>query len=91
MNRNSRYGFSKKTGIDRPQRIHWKRVLLVGMVVILLIGLMGCSMDDLLTPFTGDIPFEPESTAPSEMGSVDDTPTVPEFDGPLGDVDFAPL
>ena len=91
MNRNSRYRHVKETGTGRSRAALWKRMALTLTMVALVIGLLGCSLDDLLTPFSGDIPFEQEPTKSSDMGAVDNTPTVPNVDRPLDDTDFHPL
>lgn len=71
--------------------ILWKRAALAVITLALLLGSAGCALDDLMTPFAGDIPFEQETTAPSEIGAVDNTPTVPEDDSSFGDIDFRPF
>jgi hypothetical protein len=40
-------------------------------------------LDDLLAPFAGDVPFEQDVTMPSEMGAVDNVPTVPDDDSAM--------
>lgn len=55
----------------------------------MVLGTTGCALDDLLAPFAGDIPFEQDETKPSEMGAVDNIPTVPEDDSAMDT--FRPL
>ena len=46
-----------------------QRALIAGVLVI---GLMGCSVDDIFSNFNvGDVPFEEEHTSPTDMGVVD--------------------
>ena len=59
------------------------------ILLALVIGSTGCALDDLLAPFAGDIPFEQDETMPSEMGAVDNIPTVPEDDSAMDT--FRPL
>ena len=67
----------------------WKRGVLAAILLALVIGSTGCALDDLLAPFAGDIPFEQDETMPSEMGAVDNIPTVPEDDSAMDT--FRPL
>lgn len=66
-----------------------KRAALTVIAVALVLGTTGCALDDLLAPFAGDIPFEQDETKPSEMGAVDNIPTVPEDDSAMDT--FRPL
>lgn len=84
MNKNFRHGSSEDCSKGRFWMAVWKRTALMVIVVALVIGFAGCSLDDLMTPFTGDIPFEQEQTKPTDIGAVDNTPTVPNDDAPLG-------
>lgn len=90
MNQHSGCGFSNKPGASCLWAVLWKRVVLTIIAMALAIGLAGCSVDDLLPPIGGDIPFEQETTTPSEMGAVDNVPTVPEDPG-CDDVEFRPF
>lgn len=91
MNRDSRFGSSNKTAMVRPWVTVWKRTALAVIAAALVVGLVGCSLDDLLTPVGGDIPFEKESTTPPEMGAVDNIPTVPEDISNYDDAEFRPF
>lgn len=74
--------------MDRKDRMCclWKRWAVAVIACVLTIGLMGCSLDDILSPLNfGDIPFEEQQNAPTDMGVVDDRPSIPE------DVDFDDL
>ena len=85
MYRDNRQGFSHCKSSERDRL--WKRMVLVAMGAALIVGLMGCSLDDILTPFgSGEVPFEQEKTAPTDMGAVDNPLTVPDnrfIDGDL--------
>lgn len=82
----------KEFGGNRPQgEALWKRIAVATLAAVLVLGLMGCTVDDVLSPFgVGDIPFEEEQTTPPDMGAVDDRPTVPN-DEDFDDIDFRPL
>ena len=57
----------------------WKRIAMAAVGTALVIGLAGCSLDDVLTPFGNwEIPFEQEQIAPTDMGAVDNPLTVPD-------------
>ncbi len=68
-----------------------KMAALVMIVAVLAVGSAGCELDDLQTPFAGDIPFDQKQTVPPDMGVVDNTPTVPDSDTPLDSIDFIPF
>jgi len=74
--------------MNRSYRISclWKRWAVAVIACVLTIGLLGCSLDDILSPLNfGDIPFEEQPTAPTDMGVVDNRPGIPE------DADFDDL
>lgn len=81
---------SKDSGINRLWVAVQKGTALVAIAVALIIGMTGCSLDDILLPIGGDIPFEQEYTTPTEMGSVDNAPTVPDGSS-FDNVDDRPL
>ena len=55
----------------------WIALAVVGAALVL--GLTGCALDDALAPLgIGDIPFDQEETAPTDMGAVDNPMTVPD-------------
>jgi hypothetical protein len=57
----------------------WKRASLGVVVAVLIVGLTGCSLDDVLAPFGNwEIPFEQGETTPTDMGVVDNPLTVPD-------------
>lgn len=91
MNRDGRYGLSNKTAVARPWATVWKRSVLLVIAVVLVVGLAGCSLEDLLPFGGGDIPFEKEPITPPEMGAVDNIPTVPEDISNYDDVEFRPF
>lgn len=82
MNQDGRFGFSKGLGNNRSRSVSFrKKAALVAASATLALVLMGCTLDDLLTPFgSGDIPFEQEQTTPTDIGAVDNSPTVPDDD-----------
>ena len=86
MNQDSRNHTFPKHGSSRL----WKPIALGVTATLLLMGLTGCALDDILMPVGGDIPFEQEYTTPPEMGSVDNAPTVPD-DSSFDNVDDRPL
>jgi hypothetical protein len=86
MNQDSRNHTFPKHGSSRL----WKRIALGAAAILLMMGITGCALDDILTPVGGDIPFEQEQTTPPEMGSVDNAPTVPD-DSSFDNVDDRPL
>jgi hypothetical protein len=90
MNQHSGCGLPNVAGAGRLWTAVWKRAVLAIVAVAMVIGFAACSLDDLLMPIGGDIPFEQETTTPPEMGAVDNIPTVPEDPG-CDDVDFRPF
>lgn len=87
MRQNNRQCFSHRDSSTWDRM--WKRMVLVVMGAALMIGLMGCSLDDILTPFdSGEIPFEQGETAPTDMGAVDNPLTVPDNRFADGDLDI---
>ena len=89
MNQNRRYHTSGEYGIDRFLRVVRKGAALLA-VAALTVGMTGCSLDDILMPIGGEIPFEQEQTTPPEAGAVDNVPTVPG-DLSFDDLDNRPL
>lgn len=87
MNRKNRASEEYSAGCFRL--VWWKRAILAVVAVALVLGTTGCALDDLLAPFAGDIPFEQDETKSSEMGAVDNIPTVPEDDSAMDT--FRPL
>ena len=69
----------------------WKCIVLVLTLGSLIMGAVGCALDDFVTPVAGDIPFEQEQSESHDIGAVDNTPTVPDDDAPLDQVDFRPF
>ena len=90
MNQNSQYHVSDKSGTGRLWTVLWKRAVPAFAAAALMVGLAGCSLDDLLMPIGGDIPFEQSQTTPPEMGAVDNATTVPD-DASFGEPDDRPL
>ena len=90
MNRDSRYHISNESCSSGLWATLRKRIALTVVASALMIGMAGCSLDDVMMPIGGEIPFEKETTAPSEMGVVDNAPTVPR-DGAFGNIDDRPL
>lgn len=84
---------------ELPEELHkshlspmwWKRIALAVITMAMAVAFAGCSVEDLVTPFAGDIPFEQELTVPADLGAVDNIPTVPESDDSLGDSNFRPF
>ena len=90
MNHNSRNEVSQERGTGRLLASRWKRVVLAALVLIMVIGSAGCALEDLTSGFGGDVPFDQEQTKSSEIGALEDTPTVPD-DAVFGDFDSRPL
>ena len=83
MARNRENGSSEQPFAGRVCLALWKRITLAVITVALLVGFSGCALEDLLAPFAGDVPFEQDVTMPSEMGAVDNVPTVPDDDSAM--------
>ena len=68
-------------------KFHFGKRLAVAVIAgMLAFGLLGCSVEDIFSNFNvGDVPFEDQATAPTDMGVVDNRPVIPE------DVDFDDL
>ena len=90
MNQNSTNAVSQEHGVDRLPASLWKRVVLAVLAAILVIGITGCTLDDLSSTFNGDVPFGQEQTTLPDMGAVDNTPTVAD-DAAFDDLDSRPL
>jgi hypothetical protein len=88
MNRERQYPCPQADVASRPGR-GWKRAALAVVAVALFLSLTGCN--DLLDPLGPlDIPFEQEPTKSTDMGAVDNKPTVPG-DSDFDDMDLSPL
>ena len=69
----------------------WKRITVAVLAVLLAIGLMGCSLEDVFGVFnSSDIPFDDGYTAPTDMGVVDNRPGIPEVDD-FDDLRYDPI
>ena len=91
MSRNRKLGVLKPPQTTRTHSVTlWKKAALCTVSVALVLGLMGCDLNDLLTPFGGgEIPFEQtKPTSQRDMGAVDNIPTVPDHDSFLDNDDF---
>ena len=90
MKRDSRYHMTNESGNSGLWTSLLKGIGLTVVGLVLTICMAGCSLDDVLMPIGGEIPFEEATTAPSEMGVVDDVHTIPR-DEAFGDIDDRPL
>lgn len=88
MIRINSYHTSKEPGRNRLWAVLWKGTALAVIGMALFVGIAGCSLDDIVMPVGGDIPFEENITTKPDMGAVDDVPTVPNDDFSFDGIDF---
>ena len=90
MNRIFKYHTFKESGISRLWVTVRRIMALTAVVFVLTVGMTACSLDDLLMPMGGEIPYEQQQTTPPDAGWADRTPTVPD-DSSFDDNDFRPV